>query len=284
VVEATSMFIGKILKVVLYVILAVFAAVLVIGLIAYLTAPKQYNVLVIGSDQRGTERARSDVLFVVSIPKDDDTQPVFLSIPRDSKVEHSKHGLQKITHFYALGERPDDGKLLGNVDLTREAVEDLLDLKMDATVEFTFESFGEIVNGAGGVTLDGKQVDAEAALAQIRDRFTEGRSDFDRQEDEREVFRAMLTKMKSPSKVRELYDYFQESENARLHINKTRAAHFLYGAGIARKGNVSIGEMKQLSVPGKGERIYTPSFGKALYYWVVDEEALRKLIEENFGS
>ncbi|PIW36696.1 MAG: hypothetical protein COW24_03990 [Candidatus Kerfeldbacteria bacterium CG15_BIG_FIL_POST_REV_8_21_14_020_45_12] len=248
----------------------------------YVSAPDRYNVLVIGSDQRGTERARSDVLFVVSIPKKGKEKPYFLTIPRDTKIDHDEWGMQKITHFYALGDRSDDGKLLGNYTLTTSVVEDLLDIKVDATLEVTFGSFEEIIDSLGGATLNGKNVNGADALAVVRDRFTDGRSDFDRQADGREIFRSLLTKIKEPAKVKALQQFFADSNDARLTYSKTRLTHFLVGAGIARRGNVSIGEIEEGEVPGASARIYTPDFGKDLYYWVADEEELKLIVDEHF--
>lgn len=286
----------KVLKILAIIAVAFVALIFLL----YITAPKQYNVLVVGSDQRGTERARSDVLFVVSVPKSGKKQPVFLSIPRDTKIEHEEYGLQKINHMYVYGDRPDDGKLLGNIDLTQQAVQELLDIKMDATIEVTFSSFAELVDLVGGAVigeaagstgqtfngvdtsaLRGQELSGEEALLVIRDRFTGGRSDFDRQSDEREILRSMLTKVKKPDVVRSVLDYFDTSENARLHFKKRKLIHFLYGAGIARKGKVSIGEMVEESVPGAGGRLYTPDFGKELYYWIPDEAALQEIVEEH---
>lgn len=268
----------KIIKIIGIIILAI-----ILGLvILFMTAPKSYNILIIGSDQRGTERARSDVMFIVSLPKTGSKDPVFLSIPRDTKVDDKEFGLQKMTHFYALGDRTDDGRKLGNRDLTKKQIEKLTDIKVNATVEVTFDSFQEIIDSVGGVNLGTKQVDGEAALKQIRDRFTDGRSDFDRQGDEREVFRGLLTKVKSPTKAKALYDYFDGSDKARLTFNKTSLAHFLYGAGIARFGNIKVGTMKELEVPGHSERVYTPAFNKSLYYWIADEPELKKIVDENF--
>jgi polyisoprenyl-teichoic acid--peptidoglycan teichoic acid transferase len=255
---------------------------LLVVIVFYFTSPQYYNVLVIGSDQRGTERARSDVLFVVSVPKKGDQQPFFLSIPRDTKIEDEEYGLQKITHFYALGERPDDGKLLGNVELTRAQVEQLVGIEMDATVEVTFGSFEEIIDSVGGVTLDGKTVNGQEALKVVRDRFTEGRTDFDRQADERAIFRGLITKLKKPEEAKALLAYFEESENARIDFKKVKLIRFAVGAGIARKGKLSIGEMEESSVPGHSERIYTPQFGKSLYYWIADEAALSQIVEDHF--
>lgn len=247
----------------------------------YVAAPDRYNVLVIGSDQRGDERARSDVLFVMSIPKSADEKPFFLSIPRDTKIEHDEYGLEKITHFYAIGERPDDGKVLGSVDLTRSVVEDLLDIEVDATVEVTFQSFEEIVAEMGGVTINGQQVDEKQAIATIRDRFSDGRSDFDRQADEREVMRSLLTKAKTPENAKKLMAYFEDSEQARLEYKKVKAARFGAGMFIARRGKLELGEMEEESLPGESAYIYTPDFGTELYYWVVDEAAMKELVDEH---
>lgn len=246
----------------------------------YIAAPDRYNVLIIGSDQRGDERARSDILFVLSVPKDADQKPFFLSIPRDTKIEHDEYGLQKITHFYAIGDRPDDGKVLGSVDLTKSVVEELLDIEIDATVEVTFQSFEEIVAEMGGATINGEQVDEQQAIASIRDRFSDGRSDFDRQADSREVMRSLLTKSKSPENAKKLMAYFEESDQARLEYKKVKAARFGAGMFIARRGKLELGEMEEESVPGESAYIYTPDFGTELYYWVADEAALEELVDD----
>lgn len=264
------------------ILLIVFCSIIALLLLLYIFAPKSYTVLLVGSDQRGTERSRSDVMLLVTIPKSAKKQPVFLSIPRDTKVEDKEYGLQKMTHFYALGERPDDGKVLGNIDLTKKQIEKMTGIKVDATVEVTFGSFEDVIDTAGGVTLDGKETKSGDALAQIRDRFTNGRSDFSRQEDEQQVFRSLLTRIKSPTTLRAIYNYFQTSEKARLQFKKVKLGYFLVGAGIARHGDIAIGEVKQLEVPGKGEKIYTPDFGKELYYWVVDEDAFHTMLKENY--
>lgn len=251
-------------------------------IVFYVTAPDRYTLLVIGSDQRGDERARSDVLFLVSIPKSANEKPYFLTIPRDTKIDDSEWGLQKITHFYALGERPDDGKVLGNVDLTRETVEELLDVKVDATIEVTFDSFQEIIDTVGGVTLNGETVTSTDALAAVRDRFSDGRSDFDRQSDAREVMRSLMMKGKSPQNAKMLLNYFEENEKARFEYKKIQTARFGVGFFLAHGGNIDLEEMDEGALPGEGASIYTPDFGAELYYWVIDEEETQKIIEEHF--
>lgn len=246
------------------------------------TAPKTYNVLFVGSDQRGTERARSDILFLVAFPKNANALPYFLSIPRDTKIEHKEFGLQKITHFYALGDRPDDGKQLGNIDLTTEVVEALLDVDVDATVEVTFGSFESIIDELGGAVVDGAVLSGKDALAIVRDRFTGERTDFDRQADARKILRSLLTKVKEPLRARNILATMQKDSQSRVQYDRFRLVRFLIGAGVSRRGHITLGEMEEASLPGHGDRIYTPDFGKDLYYWVLDEEATRRLVEEHF--
>ena len=128
-------------------ILIVLLLLVVVPVGTYLVQPRYYRVLVIGSDQRDTERARSDVLMVVNIPKSDADPFSMVMIPRDTKIEHDEYGLEKITHFYAKWE---EDEYLGNQELTRSVVEDLLGVKMHGSVEVTFDSFIEIVDLVGG--------------------------------------------------------------------------------------------------------------------------------------
>ena len=176
----------------------------------------------------------------------------------------------------------------------------MLDIEIDATVEVTFQSFAELVDALGGVAIEqradtgeqfngvdtsaltGKTISGEEALTVIRDRFTGGRSDFNRQADERQVFQGLFNKIKKPAQAQQLLNYFTDSAQARLHYKKVKVVRFLIGALIARKGSVSIAGMDQESLPGQSDYIYTPDFGKELYYWVADEEAIKNLVDKNF--
>jgi hypothetical protein len=56
----------------------------------------------------------------------------------------------------------------------------------------------------------------------------------------------------------------------------------MIGAGISRHGRVEIGEIEEAELPGSGGRIYTPDFGKELYYWIPDTTAIETLSNEHF--
>ncbi|MCW1929892.1 MAG: LCP family protein [Candidatus Kerfeldbacteria bacterium] len=261
------------------IVLGIIVSLVAIVGVAYLTAPQWYRVLFIGSDQRGAERARSDVMVVLNIPRDAKKAPVLLSVPRDTRVDDAEYGLQKMTHFYAFGERPDEEKLLGNIDLTKRHIEELLDLPIDATIEVSFQSFTEIVNSLGTVCVESNcDTDGEEALKIIRDRFSEGRSDFSRQSDERDVISSIISQLQSRVAITKVTDIFNTSKTARLYYDQPKFLHFMLGYMIDHKGKISFQEYQSLSVPGSSDMVFTESFGKKLYYWIPDTQKLSEIV------
>ncbi|MBU1119546.1 LCP family protein [Patescibacteria group bacterium] len=249
--------------------------------VLYVAAPDRYNVLIIGTDQRGDERSRSDVLMVFSIPKNPKEQTTLLTIPRDSKVEIPGEGEDKITHAYVYGKKKDPDSSLGNVDLTQSTVENLLGIKMDATLEYNFDSFSEIVDLIGGVNVDGTQMDSDDALLAARNRYRAG-GDFARTEDQRQIFQSILAQAKNKDVATALYHYMTTSKNARLQFSRMSAGHFGLGFYMRRLGRISIGDITEEVVPGKGGTQYSAKFGQNLYFWGVDEEGLEEIVEEGF--
>ena len=252
------------------------------GLIYFLyqSTPERLNILVVGSDQRGEERARSDVLMVLSIPKSSQKSVSLLTIPRDTRVEIPDHGTQKITHAYALGDR-EEGTLLGNIDLTRDTVEKLIGLQQQATVEVTFDSFVEIVDMMGGVDISSGHLNGEEALAIVRDRYRSG-GDFARTEDQREVLLSLMKKIRSEQMATMAYNYFLNNPESRLQFGRLEVGMFGLFWFLGHGGRLDVGPVEEYVVPGSGQNIYTAEFGKELYYWVADEEALDDLISKNF--
>lgn len=249
-----------------------------VGWFLYEATPDRLNILVVGSDQRGEERARSDVLMVVSLPKHRPSPTTILTIPRDTRVDVPGFGMQKITHAYALGDRK-EGSVLGNIDLTQKTVENFLGIRQQGTVEVTFDSFVEIVDMMGGVDISSGHINGEQALKIVRDRFREG-GDFARTEDQREVLLALVSKIKSPDMASLVYDYFSTHPESRLQFSRTQIG--LFGAFwfLSRGGKISLGEVSEQVVPGHGASLYTPEYNKELYYWVPDEAALKILVDQ----
>lgn len=267
------------LKLVLKIGLLVVLALGVGAAVLFFTAPDRYNLLVIGSDQRGTERARSDVLFVFSLPKDPRKRAAIITIPRDSRVEIPEHGQDKITHAYAYGER-EEGSLLGNRALTKQVVEQTLGIHTDATIEVTFQSFVGVVDALGGVDVEGAgHLDGEAALLQVRNRYRPG-GDFARSADQREVFHGLLGKLKQWPNLQAVWQLSQTDPQIRVDLPRARLMHFGFAYVLARLGQLKLGDVYDEALPGKGEMLYAPAFKQNLYFWILDTKRTEDIAKE----
>lgn len=257
----------------------VLLAIVLVVVVFVVGIPKRFNILVIGSDQRSEERGRSDVLMVVSIPKSPKQTMSIITIPRDTRVEVEGYGVQKITHAYALGEKPGDGKELGNPELTKQTVEQLLDIHIQGTLEVTFDSFQTIIDKLGGITVHAGKIDGEKALKIVRDRFREG-GDFARTTDQREVLTQTIREIRSQKAYSLVYNYLKDSTDSRIDIPMSKFIPFMAYAVIRRGGRFSLEGSHNDFIPGKGQSVYTPEFGKDLYYWIPDEAATAALVDE----
>lgn len=243
----------------------------------YVSVPKMYHFLVIGSDQRGEERARSDVLMLLTIPKNS-TKPVSLiTIPRDTLIQDSQYGMQKITHFYAFGERT-ESDVFGNTALTQDRVENLLGIKIAGTFEVTFDGFKNIVDEVGGVDTSAGHLNGEQALEIVRDRYREG-GDLARAEDQREILLSLAGKMKGYDALKHMYAYVQLSTFSRIRWSKYDFIQFVLAHGLSRlfHFDFSYPHVEEIVLPGTGQYIYTPDFGKELYYWVLDDKSFDEI-------
>lgn len=254
-------------------------SVLIVGFLAiYFLSPDRYNVLIVGSDQRGTERSRSDVLMVFSIPKSPTEEIAVITIPRDSKVPVEGHGEDKITHAYVYGE-VEEGSQLGNIDLTRQTVEDFLDIKTQATVEVTFETFQEIVDLLGGADTSQGHLEGSEALEIVRNRYRDG-GDFARTADQREVLMSLVSKLKQKDNALAVYDKFQSDPQARLWFSKIDTALFLPATAIVRGGSTQLGEIHEDVIPGAGDYQYSANLGQNLYFWIPDRAGTDQIVAD----
>lgn len=253
--------------------------ILVLGSIGfYVSQPQYYRILIIGSDQRNTESARSDVLLLVSIPKSKQDQVSLITIPRDTKIEHPEKGLQKINHFYAMWDETTDR--LGNRALTTSVVEELLDIKVNGTVEFTFDSFDEVVDLLGGVDLPQGHLTGDQAEELVHNRFVQPNGDFGRAAEQRDIIKSLLPKFYQPTNIRTVNNYFLTSDRARLELSRSSIIAFGLAYVVGHRGQLAPGELNEVVLPGVGTRIYTPDFGKSLYYWELDTAQTQDIIDQ----
>ena len=172
------------------------------------------NFVLMGSDTRGGERGRSDVLQILHVPGDR-SGSYLMSIPRDTWVDIPGHGKAKVNAAYSFG----------GAGLTIQTLEQLLDVPMDHTVIIDFQGFIRVIDALGGVTVENKypsssqgydfpagevELTGESALVFVRERYNLPNGDFGRAERQRDVVTAVVKKIASadtltdPNKFREV--------------------------------------------------------------------------------
>lgn len=181
------------------------------------------NILVLGSDRRqkdskepGAETTgfgRSDTIMLI---RTGGGHAARLSIPRDTVIEISGHGLQKINAAHEYGGPAESVSV----------IERWLDIPINHVVEVNFENFPQLIEAMGGVTytggciisnLDGgsadggftlrlsagtHHLDGEQALALARTRenlCAPNESDIQREEHQQALFTDMKKQLLSPS-------------------------------------------------------------------------------------
>lgn len=164
-------------------------------------AAGSYNYVLMGSDARGDERGRSDVLMLAHVPPSRDKVYV-VSFPRDMWVQIPHRGAAKINAAYAWG----------GPALATETVESLVGVRMDHAVQIDFEGFISLTSQLGGVTVDNRvasregryswpkgkvTLQGEEALAYVRQRYGLPNGDLDRAERQRAVVKGVLQKLLS---------------------------------------------------------------------------------------
>ena len=104
---------------------------------------KPFSVLLLGTDQRGNEPARSDtMIYAVVRPKE--SKILLVSIPRDTYTEIIGRGkMDKINHSYAFGGQ----------QMAKDTMEALLDHTIDYYTTINFMGLKDAVDAIGGIEL-----------------------------------------------------------------------------------------------------------------------------------
>ena len=169
------------------------------------------NILLIGSDSRGTDQGRSDTFIILHISAD--RKSVYLvSFPRDMWVTVPGHGKAKINAGYSWG---------GSA-LAVSTIESVTGARIDHVVVTDFSSFIQLVDTVGGVTVDNPVAsteilpdqngvkynfmtkgplvltDGNMALAYVRERHNLPNGDLDRTLRQRAFIKALALKIATP--------------------------------------------------------------------------------------
>lgn len=225
-----------------------------------------FSALVLGVDERDGDKGRSDTMIVLSVnPKLKTTK--MLSIPRDTYTEIiGKNKVDKINHAYAFG----------GIEMSRKTVENLLDIPIDFVAQVNMESFKDIIDIVGGVSINNTlnfayggdsfpigelNLDGEEALNYVRMRYEDPNGDFGRQNRQKQVIQGVLKNSLSLNTVTNYKSIFKTLEdNVRINVGLDDLMD------IRKNYSSSFGEIEQLYMnKGLGTKI------NGIYYYVPND-------------
>lgn len=230
------------------------------------TEKQPISILLIGVDERKNDRGRADSLIVITVnPKKQSME--MLSIPRDTRTMIVGKGKEdKINHSYAFG----------GVEMTLATVEQFLDIPIDYYIKVNMESFKDIVDAVGGVTVNNSfafeyegesfpkgeiTLNGEKALKYTRMRYDDPRGDFGRQDRQKQVIEAIIKKGASFSSLANYNDILEAiGKNIKTNLTFEEMKQIQANYKEARH------HIEQLHMQGQGKKI------DGIYYLVVPEE------------
>ena len=234
-----------------------------------------FSVLVLGVDEREGDAGRSDTIIVLTVnPETKSTK--MLSIPRDTYTEMVGKGFQdKLNHAYAFG----------GIEMAMESVENLLDIPIDYVVQVNMESFKDIVDAVGGITINNTldfkvdsqtfpkgniHLDGEEALSFVRMRYEDPRGDFGRQDRQKQVIQAVLREGASVSSLLNYKSIFGAIGN-NVRTNMT----FDEMVDVQKNYRDAVGKIDQLFIEqGQGKTI------GGIWYYIMNDNELNEIQDE----
>jgi polyisoprenyl-teichoic acid--peptidoglycan teichoic acid transferase len=243
-----------------------------------------FSVLIMGIEDYASDGqgGRSDTLMLLTFNPKDETMKL-LSIPRDTRVEiPGKTRKDKINHAFAFG-----GK-----EMAIETVEDFLEIPIDFYATINFKGFVDIIDILGGVTVDvpfdfsdykngdwnkkyyfkkGKMtLNGDKALTYARMRKKDPLGDIGRNERQKQILKAVIDKLNSPSSILKIDDITKE-------IGKNVETNFTVSELLALQQKYSDFDSSQidtLNIEGEGKYI------NGISYFIPDEESLEQVKDE----
>ncbi|WPZ18256.1 LytR family transcriptional regulator [Geobacillus subterraneus] len=224
------------------------------------------SILLIGVDERKGDKGRADTLIVMTVnPNKQSIEMV--SVPRDTRTEIVGKGTKdKINHSYAFG----------GVEMTMATVEHFLDIPIDYYIKVNMESFRDIVDAVGGVTVNNPfaftyegthfpkgeiTLNGEEALKYSRMRYDDPRGDFGRQDRQKQIIQAIIEKGASFSSLTNYSDVLAAiGKNIKTNLTFEEMKEIQENYKDARK------QIKQLHITGQGTKM------NGIYYLVVPEQ------------
>lgn len=235
----------------------------------------EYTVVILGIDSPQGYRTRTDTIMLATVDAENEKAQL-LSIPRDSRVK-IKGSWDKINAAYVYG----------GIDLTKEIVQDLLQIEVDRYVILNFNSVIHLVDAVGGIDVDvpvrmykpteginlqpGKQtLDGKKALAYMRFRGT-AEGDIGRAKRQQEILKLLADKVVGIDGIKNLPQLIDIlMENVETDIPRKEI-----GALAKLAPDILKNEIDSIILPGKNEKV------DGLWYYLPDIEQLEKqLLQE----
>jgi len=239
------------------------------------------NVLILGVDYiPNTSSQRTDTIMLLSY--NSKTKKGFLiSIPRDTRVDLGRYGINKINAAYAYG----------GTKLALKEVSDILGLPVKYYIKVDYKGFVKLVDDLGGVDIyvpmdmkysdptenlyidlkkGNQHLNGEQALQLVRFRKGYYNQDLGRIEMQQKFIQAMLDKLKSPStifKINKIAETVSEYVETNLPISKM--VWYLDDVYNLNKDNI-----KMSILPGEAKMIGDVS------YYIVDEAKSKEMVNE----
>ncbi|PWV98370.1 LytR family transcriptional attenuator [Paenibacillus cellulosilyticus] len=236
-------------------------------------ADEPFSLLLIGTDQRESEPARSDTL-IFSVVRPKDNRMLLLSIPRDSYatiVGYKGDVKSKINSAYAHG----------GVSMTINTVENLLDQQIQYYATVNFKGLINIVDTLGGVELPitkdivNKQKDhekftieankpiysGEEALNYVRYRED---SDFNRTARQREFIGQLFNRIKTFSNMTKIDDVIRiGGDNLQTNMKPDKIID------LAESTFKASPQITSYMLKGKD------AMKSGIYYYILDEDDVK---------
>ena len=151
------------------------------------TSKNSLNYLVLGSDSRGSDQGRSDVIVVAHV-SDDRKRVDLVHFPRDLYVTIPGRGKNKINAAYQYGGAP----------LLVQTIQPLIGVPIDHVATIDFNGFRSMTDAIGGVDVPTdsgvRHFDGTQGLAWVRERYGLDQGDISRGKRQMAFIRAVLTK------------------------------------------------------------------------------------------
>ena len=249
------------------------------------------NFLLMGSDARGDEASRADVIMVISA--DFDTKKIsVISIPRDTRVNLPEVGLTKINHANSLGEA--EGGVHEGTVATAQAVSDLLSIDINYYAKIDFEGFKSLVDALGGVDVDlpydvnddvqqiyltegTHHLNGDEALRLARARFGLPNGDLDRQRNQYLIMTALGEEALDKDNISKLPNLIKVGKE-QLQDTNIKDSEAL-GMGLALTGT-TMDNVKYYQLPGHPLRAVDPLVGAEVYYFEPDQAGIEQIMRE----